>query len=125
MRSFRRQRGGIYNTMFILGCIGLASMIGLKVLPIYLNHMKVEGAVEQICVSPKYRNATVVTIRKDLQKRWDVEDVQHLKVSDIKLIKLKTGGRALRFDYEVRTNLFSNWDLILWFKDERVIGDAT
>ena len=120
MHGPRRQFGGVYNTMFILGAIGLAAMIGIKVTPIYLNQMKVEAAVKQISESPQYSKATPLDIRKALQRRWDVEDVRHLAVKDIKLVKIKS-GRALRYKYEVRDHLVANWDLVLTFEDEKEI----
>ncbi len=117
MRSMRKQQGGIYGVLFVLGVLGIVVMITLKVLPIYLNQMKIAGAVKQIADSPQYTAATVRDIRRDMQKRWDIEDVKHLTVKDVKIIKGKN-GRALKYDYEVRVNLVANWDLVLWFKDQ-------
>lgn len=114
MTSIKRQIGGLYSTMFLLAAIGGAALLMLTVLPIYMDEAKAAKIVSQVAVSSQNANLPITEIRRTLQRRWDVDDVKNLKVKDVKLVKDKS-GKALAYNYEVRTHLFANWDLVLTF----------
>ncbi len=115
MKSINGQRGGFYNLMFILAVLGSGVMLTLTVLPIYLDEAKTTKIVSQVASSPQYSRLTLPQLRSTLQKRWDVDDVKNLKVKEVKQTKVK-GVKSLSYKYEVRRNLFANWDLVISFE---------
>ena len=114
MKSIRRQIGGMYNTLFLLAVIGGAALLTLTVAPVYMNEAKAHKIVSQTAARPDSAKASPAQMRRALQNRWDVDDVQYLLVKDVKTKKTKQ-GKLLAYNYEVRKHLFANWDLVLTF----------
>ncbi len=123
--NYRQQKGAMYSTMFTVVMVGIAVLVGFRVFPIYMNELKVSSAVEAVASSPEAANngTSVAAIRKMLQSRWDVDDIKNVKVSDIQFVKNKK-GKVMRYKYEVRTDLFANWALVLSFENQAVLGGA-
>lgn len=115
MRSLHRQRGlGWFGLLFVLGIIAFAAIVAVKTMPMYLNQMKVTSAVNKIAADPDNANADPASIRSDLQRFWDIDDVQYLAVSDVK-IKRSERGRFISYDYEARERLFYNIYIVIHF----------
>ncbi|RZO86732.1 MAG: DUF4845 domain-containing protein [Oceanococcus sp.] len=117
MTTMKRQAGGMYNVMFLLAVIGGGALLAMVIAPIYMNEAKATKIVSQTAKSPQNYELSQFELRKGLQRRWDVDDVKHLKVNDVKIKKSKN-GKALAYKYEVREHLFANWDLVLTFDKE-------
>ena len=118
MRSLRHQRGlGWFGLLFVLAVIGFVSIVVVKTLPMYLNQMKVASAMQKVAADPENGNADPLTIRRDLQKYWDIDDVQYLTVADVK-VKRTERGRFLSYDYESREHLFYNIYIVIHFADD-------
>lgn len=114
MQTRTRQIGGIYNTGFLLLTIGALALLVLKLTPIYLDETKARKIVSQTATSPQNYNQSIAQIRYSLQKRWDIDAVQHLSVNQVKMVK-GASGKSLAYKYEVRTELFGNIDLVVNF----------
>lgn len=117
MTSMKRQAGGMYNVIFMLAVIGGGALLAMVIAPIYMNEAKATKIVSQVSKSPQNYELSQFEMHKLLQRRWDVDDVKHLSVKDVKLKKNKN-GKSLAYDYEVRSHLFANWDLVLVFKKD-------
>lgn len=117
MISKQRQVGGMYNVIFMLAVIGGGALLAMVVAPIYMNEAKATKIVSQVSKSPQNYQLSKYELHKSLQRRWDVDDVKHLAVKEVKLKKTKN-GKALAYDYEVRSHLFANWELVLTFNKE-------
>src|SRR3546814_4806816 len=84
MHSMHRQRGlGWFGLLFVLAVIGFVAIIVVKTLPIYLNQMKVASGVHATATDPENGKAEVYALRKELQRYWDINDVDYLTVSEI------------------------------------------
>lgn len=116
--SLKRQRGlGWFGLLFVFGTIAFFAIIAIKVGPIYLNHMTVMKIVKGVADNPDYANAPPQEIRTTLERRWDIDYVQHLDDRDVK-VKRGRNGRMLSYDYEARVNLFYNVFVVIHFKDD-------
>jgi hypothetical protein len=122
----RSQRGSAYSKLFTLVMVGAAVLIGLRVVPIYLNEVKIQSAIKGVATSPEARSASVSVgqLRSMLQRRWDVDDVRTLKVSDIKFMRTNE-GRLMRYDYVAQTDLFANWSLSISFTNDIYLGEGS
>lgn len=112
MQSKRRQQGFI-KLFFIFGSIALVAIVGLKLFPLYSNQFKVAKAVKSTATEGSIDPAQV---RRAMEKRWDIESIDYLNWKDVKIERAGDGGGALVYDYEARTHLFYNIDLVLTFK---------
>lgn len=124
--NMRSQRGSAYSKLFTLVMVGAAVLIGLRVVPIYLNEVKIQSAIKGVATSPEARSANVSVgqLRSMLQRRWDVDDVRTLKVSDIKFMRTNE-GRLMRYDYVAQTDLFANWSLSISFTNDIYLGEGS
>ncbi len=114
MKSIKKQIGGMYNTLFLLACLGSAALLTMTVAPVYMNEAKASNIVAQVAAQPGSAKASPAQLRKAIQSRWDIDDVKYLPPQDVKLKKTKQ-GKLLAYNYEVRKHLFVNLDLVLTF----------
>ena len=118
VRAPRKQQGlGWFGLLLVFGIIGLAAIVVVKCLPLYLNQMKIASAVKGVAEDSEMGAAEATTIRSFLQRRWDIEDITMLEPKDIK-VKRTERGRELSYDYEARVNLFYNIYVVIHFKDD-------
>lgn len=118
MRLPHRQKGlGWFGLLLLFGAIAFIAIVAVKCLPLYLNQMKVAKAVSGVASDPELAASDATVIRDRLQRRWDIEDIVLLTPKDIK-IRRTEAGRFLEYDYEARTRLFYNIDVVIHFKDE-------
>jgi hypothetical protein len=118
MQLRHRQRGmGLWGWLFVLGVIGFAALITLKLVPIYLAELSIQRVVKGAAEDPGNAGQPLPELRKAMRTRWDVEGITTLRVEDVKLVKTP-GGRALAYDYEARTELFYNISLVVHFQNE-------
>ncbi|HET8883130.1 MAG TPA: DUF4845 domain-containing protein [Solimonas sp.] len=118
MRTMRHQRGlGWFGLLFVLAVIGFVAIVVVKTLPMYLNQMKVASGVHATATDPENAKADVHNLRRELQKYWDINDVDYLTVSEIDVKRTNT-GRFLSYDYEAREHLFYNIYIVIEFADD-------
>lgn len=111
MQSKHRQQG-FFKLFFIFGSIALVATIGIKLFPLYTNQLKLSRAVSQ---TASEGSIEPLQVRNSLQRRWDIEDIIMIEPKDIKIERGNNGGGALVYNYEARTHLFYNIDLVLAF----------
>jgi hypothetical protein len=111
-----RQKGmGWFGLLFIFAVLGFFTVVGMKVLPLYLNQMKITSSVNKVAGDPSNANAEVGELRKSLQRYWDIESIDALTPRDIK-VKRTEEGRFLSYDYEAREHLFYNIYVVIHFQ---------
>ena len=108
-----RQRGmGMWGWFMVLGMLGFAALVVMNVLPLYLNEMKVYKAVGYTAKNDG--GQPIPTLRKEMQKRFDVDAIDDPKVNDIKVVS--TGvGKFLAYDYEGRAEIFPDIYVVVHF----------
>lgn len=124
-KSIKRQRGmGWFGMLFLFGTIAFFAIIVVKVGPLYMNHLTVVRVVKNVADSPETANADPTSIRRALERRWDVDYISQIDDKDIK-IKRSDKGRTLSYDYEARVNLFYNVFVVVHFKGDHVMKGST
>lgn len=119
MTSKHRQQG-FMKLFFIFGSIALVVIIVMKLFPLYANQIKVARVVKSTATEG---SVDPLAVRSSLQRRWDIEDITIITPKDIGVERDGQGGGALTYNYEARTHLFYNVDLVLTFEGrERVQG---
>jgi len=106
---------GLFGFITLMALIGFFALVTMKTVPLYLNEMKIARAVHQVAIDPAMANQDPSEIQRFLQRRWDVEDATMLQPRDVKVVKMKDGRRALKYDYDARVNLFYNVYLVINF----------
>ena len=131
MHTTRYQRG-ITLTGLIMGCIviGGASLLGMKLWPVYNEKMKVDLAMEKLASAPEGARLSTRGMANVLQKQFDVNDVDAIPERQLpkmlKVERLKGGkGKDVTLAYEIRAPLFSNLDVIMNYSKTVTLGAAT
>lgn len=112
MQSRHRQQGFV-KLFFIFGSIAFVAIVGMKLFPLYANQLKVAKVVKS---AASEGNIDPIQVRNSLQRRWDIDDIDIITPKDILIERGQNGGGALVYNYEARTHLFYNVDLVLSFE---------
>lgn len=114
MTAIARQRGlSLLGFMFILILVLFATYIGIKLVPIYLNHMSVVSEMKAIASEAGSANQPPNTIRRNLMRRLDVSYVDHVDGEHIRIEQADNVNLVVR--YEVERHLIGNIDVIVRF----------
>lgn len=130
MYSARYQRG-MTLTGLIMGCIALggAALVGMKLWPVYNEKMKVDMAMDKLAGAPEGARMTTRGMAKLLQKQFDVNDVDSIDERRLpKLLKverLKGKGKEVTLAYEIRSEFFSNLDIVMNYNKSVQLGEPT
>ncbi len=123
MPSFAsRQRGaGLWGMLFVFAVIAFAALVTIKIVPVYLNQMKVAAAVKEVAEDPNIgRNASPHAIYDSLQRHWDIESIEDIQPKEIAITR-EDNGQTLSYDYEARRHLFYNIYIVVHFEGERTM----
>lgn len=114
----RKRQQGITAIGFIILAVivGMLGFGGLKLTPIYLEHMKILSVLNDVKGDLDGQNASVGTIRASIGKRLNIEMVTVLKSQDFKIRKTE-GGYEVRAQYENQTQYIGSLYLTGVFND--------
>ena len=117
--KLNRQRGaGLWGTIFVLAVLGFVALVTVKVLPIYLNQMKVTAAVKDVAANGGLHGGLDPgSIREGFARHWDIDDVSYIDPGDIHVVR-ESDGLHLAYSYEARTRLFYNIYIVIHFQDD-------
>jgi hypothetical protein len=111
----KRQRGVTFVGMvFIAGLIVFAAIIGLKLIPAYIEYATVVNHLRDLARSPDARGASPKEIQTMFNKRAQIDAISAIKGDDIEVEK--EGDQViLRADYSTKINLFGNLNACIDF----------
>jgi len=116
----QRQRGMTFlGLVTILAILGAGLYAGIRLVPVYLEYMKVARALEQVRDEHAAIDSNPQLIRRSLERRWDVEDIKSIGWKEVE-IKKSSEGYDIRAAYEVEQPFVSNVYLLAKF-DKSVI----
>jgi len=111
----KKQRGmGFAGVLALLIGIIFLAIIGMKMVPAYLEFFAIKKAVAAITQGGQLRNATVADVRKAFELRQAIDDFTAVGPKDIEITK--DGSEiVVSFAYEKRIPLFYNISLLIDF----------
>lgn len=105
-RSGRRQRGmTVIGMLLLIIVIAFVALIGMKVVPMYIQYFSIKSTVESIRKEPQVAQMTPLEIQNAIQKRFDIGYVDNITARDLK-IRNERSGRVLDLVYEDERELF-------------------
>ena len=114
--SLRQRQAG----MTTLGIIFLAVFVGLfafgiiRLVPVYMNYMKVAGVIEGVRDEFDGQSATRTAIRSSISRRFDIESVGQITARDVEVTTVD-GGFEVRADYDHSTPFIANVSFTVHF----------
>jgi hypothetical protein len=113
--SMRRQQGMTLIGMLIVAAIaGVFLLAGIRLVPIYLEYLKVETTLREVKKDLDGSNAGPGQIRTAIERRFDIEAVTAITARDIK-IERSANGYLVSADYEGRAPFLGNVYLVMDF----------
>ncbi len=117
MRTVKKQRGLTFISIaFLLALIGFFTLLTLKIAPIYINHSRVVNAVKAVEGTTDIVTKSKAEIKTSLEKRFDMNYVEHVTNDDIKIVA-QPGYVRLDIDYERVEPLFGNLSVLVVFHE--------
>ena len=109
-----RQRGVTFiGMMFIAGLIVFAAIVGLKLIPAYIEYATVVNILRDIAHSPEGRGSPR-DIQTSFKKHAQIDAIDTIKAEDIEVDK--DGDQVvLRANYSVKIKLFGNLNACIDF----------
>jgi hypothetical protein len=75
----------------ILALVGVIAYAGLRLIPVYLNYMKIARTMDTTATEFKTENPDVGALRRSLEHHWIIEDPSGVDVKDIEITKSDSG----------------------------------
>jgi hypothetical protein len=107
------------GVIILVSFIGLFAFAGMRLTPVYLNYMKVAGVVSGVQKEFDGVNATRISIRRSISRRFDIDSVGELTAKDVKVTKVD-GGHEVAATYSHKAPFIANVSFIVDF-DKRAI----
>ena len=114
MKNHKQQGLSLTGFLMVLAVVGFALFIGMKLFPMYQQYWALKKALKSVAADSAV-GSDAVSIRKSLDKYFDVGYISDVKSSDIK-VERSGEGTMLIADYEVRRPLIYNLDIVGKFK---------
>ncbi len=99
-----RREGGMTAIGWVLTLAfgGLFLLAGLRLGPVYMEHMKVMAAIQKVVEQHSGERSSITDIRNALAKRYNVEGITYPDFKQIKIAKEGAGVRITsKYDHVV------------------------
>lgn len=108
-----RQRGmTVIGMLLLIIVIAFIALIGMKVVPMYIQYYSIKSTVESIRKEPQLAQMSAQDIHTGIQKRFDIGYVENVKASDLK-VRNERGGRVIDLVYQDERELFYKLFVVL------------
>lgn len=119
MRSLVRQSGmGFLSWMVLIAVLGFGSVIGFRLVPIYLQAYTVDQILENVAVDSENKNWGKGQIWDSISKRLDINGIGDIQKGDFSFSREK-GKTTIAINYEVRLKLVGNLDGVAQFASSK------
>ena len=120
----RQQGMTMWSLAFVLGVIAFVIFLIFKLLPPYVEDMKVRAALDGIARQDNAGAMTRAEIASALSKRFDIDNVDTVKPDQHLTVERAVGKKIIRISYEVVIPMVSNISLLLDFNHIREVASV-
>jgi hypothetical protein len=127
--KLKRYQRGVTLSGLITGCIvlGVASLLVMKLWPLYNEKMKVDQAMDHLAANPDAARMGKAEIVQALMRQFDVSDVDRFDTPGLTKVvtvgkKRGSNDKVVMIEYEIRAPLFSNLDVIMNYRNVKEFG---
>ena len=120
MELARKQLGiGMLNLLYVLVTLAVFGLVGLKLLPLYLEGFKVQKAITAVAAAPGATERTPRELAYSVVKRLDIDGVTRIKERNWKeylTIKIRGKAVSIQAEYQAVVPLFMDISLLTHFR---------
>lgn len=119
MKTIGQREKGVTFTgwLIILALIGFFVLLGLKVVPIYLENYTVKDIVQSLKEEPLITKKSARDVKKMIVHRIDINGIYDLPSEKV-IVKKRPGVMRVSIDYTVQKNMFGNLDILVTFSEK-------
>ncbi|MFI3223445.1 MAG: DUF4845 domain-containing protein [Methylococcaceae bacterium] len=119
--SKNQQGFSLFSLIFIITLLFIVISLTVKIAPVYLNHSKVVGMLEQLKQEAHVEKKTETEIKSSLSKRININNIDDVTQNDISLNRQGNAFKVL-INYEVVRQVYGNLSVLIEFNDEIEVG---
>jgi Tfp pilus assembly protein PilE len=109
-----RQQGMTFiGLLFVLALVGLIGYAGIRLVPVYLNYMKVSKIMEATATELQ-GSSEPGNIKRTLEKHWQIDDPSAPDLKDFEITKDDTGA-VIHVAYDDKVPYISDVSLSVHF----------
>ena len=110
-----RQRGiGFVPLMLIFAMCGAIALLGLKIMPAYLEYMSIKKVISTMATGEEVKSGTVADIRKSFDRRASIDNINVIKGEDLEITK-EGGETVVAAVWQQKVALFTGFTLLIDF----------
>ena len=111
--QINNRQDGITLTSFliVLAVVGFAAYLAMQLFPMYKEYYEVRSAAKGLASEPGVGDMDPARIQSLLFKRLDINYVDSVEKSDVKIDRVDNGWN-MKINYEVRRPLVGNLDVV-------------
>ncbi len=121
-RRPRRRQAGIttLGIVFLTTFIGMFAFGAIRLIPVYLNYMKIVGVINGVVAEFDTQNATRLALRRSIGRRLDVESVGLIHARDITVTTVN-GGLQVSAVYDHTTPFIGHISFTVHFDKTEIV----
>ena len=104
----------------LVAVLGLITFGVIRLVPVYLNYMKVVGVVDGVVREFEGQKANGAAVRRSIARRFDVESVSQITYRDVTVTSVD-GGLEVSAVYDHTTPFISNISFTVHFNKTAVV----
>ncbi|NKI34404.1 DUF4845 domain-containing protein [Wenzhouxiangella sp. XN79A] len=120
MKTKRQMGMTLIGFLLLLSAVIFVAYIGMKLVPIYMNHYNIVSAMKDLAAEPGSAQYSERRVRDLLSRKLSVNYVRSLRPDQIELIR--SPQPSLKLEYEVREDLIGNIDVVVSFNRVEVLN---
>jgi Domain of unknown function (DUF4845) len=111
----RHQRGITFiGWLFLLLPVAICAYAAIRIVPVYLNYMKVTHTLETVITEIPNETASAEGIRGTIGKHFQIDSLDYPDIKDLKITR-DNGTWKIEANYEDQAPLFANIAILITF----------
>ena len=126
MNSMKSRQQGLTLFSFLIIFIGIGFFVltALKVIPVYLDHIKIKSSLDGVKTEVGINQKSPDEIKRMIEKRWDINSIEGVSTSENVTVEKRAGITIIQVAYDVEKPLIANMSILIKFNDTVTVGDT-
>ena len=100
--------------------LGLFAFGAIRLVPVYLNYMKIAGVIDGVVAEFDGQNANRMAVRRSLSRRFDVDSVGEIRARDVPVTPVD-GGLQISAVYDHTTPFIGHISFTVHFDKTEIV----
>lgn len=116
MKNPKRQSGmTMWSMLYVLGTLAFFIFILFKLIPPYLDDLKVNNALQSLGRQPDAGSMPLAEIQEAIRKRLEIDNADSFDLSKSLTVEQRGKSKRIRINYESMTPIAFNLSILITF----------